>query len=149
MIYICWISSGFALAQALSFPCSVICRIYLGIHVLQFFRIIRAVTVPDRVCSPSFQQFQCLRHHVPHLWGSSLFLSCFLSLFFSFLRLFSTLHCCFNHIEKEELRQSAHCSYFYIILRIVRSPPFFCCIFQRTSYIPHKNNLCMSPLLRF
>src|SRR5699024_1380774 len=50
----------------------------------------------------------------PHLWGSSLFLSCFLSLFFSFLRLFSTLHCCFNHIEKEELRQSAHCSYFYI-----------------------------------
>ena len=56
------------LGPGIVFSCSVICRIYLGIHVLQFFRIIRAVTVPDRVCSPSFQQFQCLRHHV-HICG--------------------------------------------------------------------------------
>ena len=42
----------------------IICCVYLRIHLLQFFRVIRSVTVTDRIRPPPFHQLQCLRYDI-------------------------------------------------------------------------------------
>ena len=97
------------LCPGIVFSRRIICGVNLCIHIFQVFRIVRTVTVADRVCSPSYQQLQCLRNHIC-ICGDGHSSCCVL---FHCSSPFSDLSDTLIIIGKKAPRLSTHCSHFY------------------------------------